>query len=81
MIPTQNMVRFNCCVIGFICNVNHFCSHCGGDGEERPKELCQHCDRCFDEEIGWSTGIEPGTLSQVKAREFVKLSRSKDETT
>lgn len=64
----------NCCIIGFVCIPFHLCMNCKGDGEERPKDLCCHCDRCFDEEIGWSTGIESGTLSQEKAREFIRNS-------
>ena len=58
----------NCQIIGFDCPVEDLCSHCKGTGEEQPPEMCSHCDRCFDEEIGWSTGIESGTASQERAR-------------
>lgn len=65
----------NCRVIGFVCADADLCVRCRGTGAEPREELCQSCDRCFDEEIGWSTGIEPGTPSQQLARELVRLNR------
>jgi hypothetical protein len=64
----------NCQIIGFRCDPADLCGHCRGTGAEPRAELCQHCDLCFDEAIGWSTGIEPGSPSQEKARAFVAAS-------
>lgn len=63
------------CIIGFDCPPADLCQNCKGSGDEpiRPDgaNLCMTCDRCFDEVIGWSTGVEPGSESQAEAREFI----------
>ena len=65
----------NCQIIGFHCNPSDLCTNCKGTGDEPltddGSDPCSHCDRCFDEVIGWSTGIEPGSGSSTRAREFV----------
>lgn len=63
-----------CQVLGFDCDPKDLCTACLGSGNE-PGDSCCHCDRCFDAEIGWSTGIEPGTPSVKGARELVAESR------
>lgn len=68
----------NCQVLGFVCSEYDLCSRCDGTGNEPTKDgrdPCCSCEQCFDEEIGWSTGIEPGSSSQLAAREYVKESR------
>lgn len=59
-----------CQIMDFDCSECDLCVHCKGTGEEQPIELCANCDHCFDDVLGWSTGIEPVTLSQLGARMF-----------
>lgn len=71
-------IETNCQVLGFMADPRDLCTHCGGDGEERPVECCAACPQCFDDEIGWSTGIDPGTLSLAGARRYVISQRRFD---
>lgn len=60
--------KTNCQVTGFLCFPEDLCKDCGGDGQQRPQKLFMTCERCFDEMLGFSTGIEPGTRSHQAAR-------------
>lgn len=60
-----------CQVIGFSCLVSDLCTRCKGTGNDPEEELCMNCDHCFDEVLGWSTGIEPRSPRQSIAREYV----------
>lgn len=71
----MSAIADNCQVIGFTCDPGDLCRHCNGSGTDPRTELCQHCDRCFDVLIGWSTGIEPDSISQARARAYVENSR------
>jgi hypothetical protein len=57
-----------CQVNGFDCPQGDLCTVCKGSGDDPQTELCTHCDHCFDELLGWSTGIEPGTASAESVR-------------
>lgn len=65
----------SCQVIGFDCPEADLCSRCKGAGSEPltadGSDPCCSCGRCFDEVLGWSTGIEPGSPSVERARQFV----------
>jgi hypothetical protein len=65
----------NCQVIGFVCPSADLCTNCHGTGNEPVKEegtdLCASCDHCFDEQSGWSTGVEPNTDSTIAVRKLV----------
>lgn len=66
----------SCAIIGFDCPEADLCKNCRGSGYEPVVDgvdLCCCCDNCFDEVIGWSTGIEPGTPTQIVARQFVYM--------
>lgn len=70
----------DCQVIGFDCPAADLCTRCGGTGAEPLTEAgsdpCCHCDHCFDEEAGWSTGVEPGTPSVDAVRRLVTAGRN-----
>jgi hypothetical protein len=66
-----------CQVLNFPIPDADLCTRCGGTGNEPQEELCCHCGRCFDDVVGWSTGIEPGTESQRQARLLVVGEREK----
>lgn len=73
-----------CQVLGFDCQECDLCMRCRGNGNEPllpdGTDLCQNCDHCFDEVVGWSTGIESGSPSAEKARQFVALAwKERDE--
>ncbi len=64
-----------CAVLGFDCPAEDLCPHCRGTGEEPVLELCCYCQECFDEVIGWSTGIRPGSHTAKVAADVVAEGR------
>lgn len=63
-----------CQVIGFDCPDADLCKNCNGTGTEPVgTDLLGSCDRCFDDEVGWSTGVEPGTESARTVRATCKV--------
>ncbi len=67
-----------CQVIGFDCPAEDLCPHCKGTGNEPREELCQNCDECFDERLGWSTGIRQGSASQRAAWDLVERNQARE---
>jgi hypothetical protein len=62
----------NCQILGFVCDEKDVCSRCGGTGDEpltaKGSDPCMNCSFCFDEEMGWSTGVNPKSLSLVRVK-------------
>lgn len=54
----------NCQVVGLTVPEADLCTSCKGTGVDPYEDLCSHCEHCWDEVLGWNTGIEPGSPSQ-----------------
>ena len=71
----------NCQVIGIDCPEEDLCERCRGTGTEPIRDdgtdLCCGCDACFDDVIGWCTGIRLGSVTMERARRLVLGERYK----
>ncbi len=67
----------NCQVVGFDCLKEDLCPTCKGTGQHPNPEMCCACDDCFDEVIGWSTGIKQGSRGQEAARAFCSMKKGR----